>query len=55
MLPAPYAGPDGRLAYPALDAMRSLRPHFFVGTGDNVYYDTPDKFRAKTVPEMRQK
>ena len=54
-LPAPYAGPDKHLGYPALDAIRRLRPDFFVGTGDNVYYDTPDTFRAKTVAEMRQK
>ena len=54
-LPAPYSGPDKHLGYPALASMLKLRPHFFVGTGDNIYYDTPKKPRAETVPQMRQK
>lgn len=54
-LPPPYQGEDKHLGYPALETIRKLRPHFFVGTGDNVYYDTPSKPRAKTAPEMRQK
>lgn len=54
-LPAPYAGPDKHLGYPALASMLRLKPHFFVGTGDNIYYDTPKKPRAETVPQMRQK
>lgn len=54
-LPKPYAGPDKHLGYPALDAIRRLKPDFFVGTGDNVYYDTPKEPRAQTVPELRQK
>lgn len=54
-LPAPYSGPDKHLGYPALEAMLRVKPHFFVGTGDNIYYDTPKKPRAETVPEMRQK
>lgn len=54
-LPAPYVGPDKHLGYPGLAAIRRLKPHFFVGTGDNVYYDTPKKPHAETVPEMRQK
>ncbi len=54
-LPAPYAGPDKALGYPALASILKLKPDFFVGTGDNVYYDTPDNPRAKTVPELRQK
>jgi arylsulfatase A-like enzyme/phosphodiesterase/alkaline phosphatase D-like protein len=54
-LPPHYAGPDKHLGYPALEAIRRLAPDFFVGTGDNVYYDTPDKFRAKTIAELRQK
>jgi alkaline phosphatase/alkaline phosphatase D len=32
-----------------------LKPNFFVGTGDNVYYDTPTKPRAQTIAELRQK
>ena len=54
-LPKPYGGADKHLGYPSLDSIRRVKPHFFVGTGDNVYYDTPDKFRAKTVTELRQK
>lgn len=54
-LPAPYAKPDKHLGYPALNTIRQLRPNFFVGTGDNVYYDTPKEPRAQTVPELRQK
>ena len=54
-LPQPYNGPDKALGYPALETILKLKPLFFVGTGDNVYYDTPDKPRAKTLTEMRQK
>jgi alkaline phosphatase D len=54
-LPRPYAGPDKGLGYPALESILKLTPDFFVGTGDNVYYDTPDDPRAETVPQMRQK
>lgn len=54
-LPAPYSGPDKHLGYPALEAMLKVKPHFFVGTGDNIYYDTPKEPRAETVPQMRQK
>ena len=55
-LPRRYSGPDKHLGYPSLDAILRLRPDFFVGTGDNIYYDTPSgKFRAKTLPQLRQK
>ncbi len=54
-LPKPYSGKDKDLGYPALKSILELKPDFFVGTGDNVYYDTPDDPRAQTVPEMRQK
>lgn len=54
-LPKPYAGPDKALGYPALETILQAEPDFFIGTGDNVYYDTPDDPRAETVPEMRQK
>lgn len=55
LLPEPYSGIDKQLGYPALETMLNFRPDFFVGTGDNVYYDTPDKPRAETVPELRLK
>lgn len=54
-LPQPYSGPDKHLGYPALETILKLKPDFFIGTGDNVYYDTPDKPRAETIPELRQK
>ena len=54
-LPAPYAGADKHLGYPALASILKLKPDFFVGTGDNVYYDTPKEPRAQTVAELRQK
>ena len=54
-LPASYAGPDKHLGYPALASILALKPDFFVGTGDNVYYDTPTKPRAETIPQLRQK
>lgn len=54
-LPPPYSGSDKHLGYPALATITKLRPNFFVGTGDNVYYDTPKVPRAETVPQMRQK
>jgi len=54
-LPQPYAGADKHLGYPALASILRLEPDFLIGTGDNVYYDTPDHPRAKTIAEMRQK
>lgn len=54
-LPKPYAGPDKHLGYPSLASILKLKPDFFVGTGDNVYYDTPDKPRAESIAELRQK
>jgi len=50
-----YRGPDEHLGYPALETILSMEPDFFVGTGDNVYYDHPVETRARTIPEMRRK
>jgi len=63
-----YQGDDKHLGYPALEALRKLKPDFFVGTGDTVYFDHPAKSggsnrwtgtawsdRAKTETEMRRK
>ena len=63
-----YKGEDKHLGYPALEAMRKLKPDFFVGTGDNVYFDHPAQNQksskwtglawsdsAKTEAEMRRK
>ena len=52
----PYSGPDKELGYPALASILKLKPDFFVGTGDNVYYDHPGhRGRAQTRHEMRKK
>jgi len=48
-------GANKHPGYPALKTIRVLKPDFFVGTGDNVYYDNPKETRAKTVSQMRQK
>ncbi len=44
---------DKRLGYPAFEAMLNLRPDFFVGTGDIVYYDNPFRV-AETIPQLRK-
>ncbi len=50
-----YQGDDKELGYPALLSILKLKPDFFVGTGDNVYYDHPAKPAAQTPAEMRKK
>ncbi|OHB74884.1 MAG: alkaline phosphatase [Planctomycetes bacterium RBG_16_55_9] len=63
-----YQGDDKHLGYPGLEAIRKLKPDFFVGTGDNVYFDHPAKGggsnrwtgtawsdRAMTESQMRRK
>ncbi len=48
-----YEGPDKALGFPGLVAIKDLKPDFFVGTGDNVYYDYLPK--ATTEAELRKK
>jgi len=48
-----YTGPDRRLGYPALETILGMEPDFFVGTGDNVYYDHMP--RATTRAGIRKK
>ncbi len=50
-----YTGPDKALGYPALETILRMNPAFFVGTGDNVYYDVPLPTSARTPAAMRQK
>ena len=50
-----YQGPDKQLGFPALVTILRLRPDFFVGTGDNVYYDSHDSMNADTIEGMRRK
>ena len=38
-----YPGEDKKLGYPALVAIKNLKPDYFIGTGDNVYFDHPNK------------
>jgi len=35
-----FYGVENQLGYPAAEAVTKLRANFFVGTGDNVYYDS---------------
>jgi len=46
---------DKRLGYPSFAAMLALKPDFFIGTGDIVYYDHPAQTAAQTLPELRKK
>ncbi|MCH2130528.1 MAG: alkaline phosphatase D family protein [Pirellulaceae bacterium] len=50
-----YTGTDKHLGYPALATILQMKPNFFVGTGDNVYYDQPRSPRARKQSELRQK
>jgi alkaline phosphatase/alkaline phosphatase D len=38
-----YSGNDKSQGYPALMAIKNLNPDYFIGTGDNVYFDHPNK------------
>jgi len=48
-------GVDKDNGYPVFGALYQLRPDFFIGNGNNVYYDDPIANRVKTVVEMRRK
>ena len=53
--PVTATAEDKQLGYPAFAAMTALKPDFFIGTGDIVYYDHPPQTAAKTLPELRKK
>ncbi len=53
--PVTATAEDKRLGYPAFAAMLGLRPDFFIGAGDIVYYDHPAQTAAQTGPELRRK
>ena len=38
-----YSGKDKNLGFPALKAIKELNPTYFIGTGDNVYFDHPNQ------------
>lgn len=47
---------DRHIGYPALKSILQLKPDFFIGTGDNIYYDHPGReTSAKTQTELRRK
>lgn len=50
-----YQGDDKHLGYPALATMKKMKPDFFVGTGDNVYYDSHDDRQATELKDLRRK
>ena len=50
-----YQGDDKSQGFPALETIRKLQPDFFVGTGDNIYYDSHDDMEATTLAGMRRK
>jgi len=37
-----YMGFDKNMGYPALAAIKKMSPDYFIGTGDNVYFDHPN-------------
>ncbi len=55
--PVTATAEDKRLGYPAFVAMHALRPDFFIGTGDIVYYDHDDRTptAAQALPDLRRK
>lgn len=46
---------DKALGFPAFAAMLKLKPDFYIGAGDTVYYDHPLSSPAKTQSELRRK
>ena len=50
-----YQGPDKPLGYPALPHILGLAPDFWIGNGDNVYYDHIKSAPARTPAQMRAK
>ncbi len=51
--PVTATAEDKQLGYPAFASIARLKPDFFIGTGDIVYYDNP-KNNAETLAELRQ-
>jgi len=50
-----YRGADKDMGPPGLAAIAKLKPDFFVGTGDNVYFDHPAETAARTQDQLRKK
>ena len=50
-----YKKTDKYLGFPGFESITTMKPDFFIGNGDNVYYDHPFANRAKTQQELRAK
>ncbi|MCP4170704.1 MAG: hypothetical protein GY758_08035 [Fuerstiella sp.] len=50
-----YQRDDKQLGFPALATIAKMKPDFFVGTGDNVYYDSHDDQEATELKDLRRK
>ncbi|MDW3648407.1 MAG: alkaline phosphatase D family protein [Bacteroidia bacterium] len=46
-----YKGADKEKGFPALEAIKNLAPDYFIGTGDNVYFDHPNQKGFKAAQE----
>ena len=44
-----YKGADKHLGYPALGSIKKLAPDYFIGAGDNVYFDHPAEKNFKNA------
>lgn len=49
-----YDGPDKSRGYPALATMARMAPDYFIGTGDNVYFDHPNEGGFRRALERGQ-
>lgn len=48
-----YTGADKLQGFHGFESIANLKTDFFIGNGDNVYYDHPDDVKATTIPQMR--
>ncbi|HEC44739.1 MAG TPA: hypothetical protein ENI20_18130 [Bacteroides sp.] len=48
-----YMENDKYEGFPGFETIAEMNPDFFIGNGDNVYYDHPPSHKAKTQQELR--
>ncbi|MFC4874174.1 alkaline phosphatase D family protein [Negadavirga shengliensis] len=48
-----YQGEDKYEGFHGFESILAKEPDFFIGNGDNVYYDHPEDHRVKSLEEMR--
>jgi len=48
-----YTKEDKYEGFPGFETIAEMQPGFFIGNGDNVYYDHPPSHMAKTQEELR--